>query len=472
MRLLLALLQLSLLALSSQAIAQPTAFNLAAQKNLSAKDFIQDLATQAGLTVIFIEKGRGNAPVGIPAPTSTTVPGDGENAVYSGNNIINTTSNTPGLAGLGQEAKRGEVPLPAQFNVSFNNLQGVDAYAQLREILDLMGFRAFRSRAANNVIYVSDKLSAPAQVAMRLRVLLINDNLANERGISFGTGLTSGAYDAAGNPVAFGRFGLDFANGGALQGSGYPGYSGLVAGGGQETNTGVNFGNRGVVSNRSTFTFGIGNIVLQLQTLERINALQTLLDQQLVVNDGETATISQNIQFRIPQAVISNGAVLGTTQAVNARTTLNLTPVILPSKKQVQVSVRGDFSDPQGSGSDLVINTNSVDVPNLRLDSGGVALLGGVTRRDESEVEYRVPVLGAIPLLGELFSSRSRLVRNQRLVILIEPVIQDQPLAGAELSPATPAVRSTPRNLPGDLNNLGRRLNTDVQAPTPITPLE
>jgi len=205
---------------------------------------------------------------------------------------------------------------------------------------------------------------------------------------------------------------------------------------------------------------------LQLQMLEQINALQTLLDQQLVVNDGETATLSQNVQFRVPQAVVTNGAVLGTTQAINARTTLNVTPVILPSKKQVLVSVKGDFSDPQGGGADLIINTNSIDIPNLRLDSGGLALLGGITRHDEAEVEYRVPVLGALPLIGELFRSKSRTVRNQRLLIMIEPLIQDQPPAGAELLPPPPAVTETPRNLPSALEP-----PTPVAAPVAPRPI-
>jgi type IV pilus assembly protein PilQ len=443
----------------------PASFNLSTQKNVSAKDFIQDLATQAGLTVFFIERGQGR-----PAQTQGSETADGgSGSVFSGNTVLNTTSTTPGLANNNGGAKRSDIPLPSQFNLSFSNFQGGNALAQLQEVLDLLGLRAFRSRATSNVIYVSDKLSNPAQVAVRVRVLLVNDNLARERGISLGTGLASGAYDAKGNPVAYGRVGIDLGTGGSLKGGNFPTYSGLVGASGgssnQESTVSPNLGNLGVNNNRTTVTLSLGAIVLQLQALEQVNALQTVLDQQIVVNDGETATLSQNIQFRIPQAVVSNGTVLNSTQAINARTTLNVTPVILPSKKQISISVRGDFSDPQGSGSDLVINTNSIDIPNLRLDSGGLALLSGITRHDESEVEYRVPVLSGIPLIGELFRSKSRNIRDQRLLIMVEPIIQDQPIAGPELFMSSSPVLETPKNLPTNLP-------ANVQTPSPVTPLE
>lgn len=478
------------------ATAQPNTFNLSAQRGVSAKDFIQDLAAQSGLTVIFIERGAGRT-AGAPGATSLDGSQSGQDGTYvSGNNtVLNTSSTTPGLASTSAGNRRLDVPLPSQFSLSYNNFQGADPFAQLKEIMEIIGFRAFRSRANRNVIYVSDKLSAPAQVVLRLRVLLVNDSLAQERGLSLGTGLTSGSYDAYGRPIALGRFGLDLGTGGALRGSPYPVYSGL---GGATSESGTTpttgaisgpLGNYGVLPNRSAFTFSFANIVLQLQLLQQINALQTLIDQQLVVTDGETATISQNVQFRVPQAIISNGALINSTQAINARTTLNLTPVVLPSKKQVAVTVRGDFSDPQGSGQDLVINTNSIDIPNLRLDSGGVALLGGATRHDEADIEYRVPLLSDIPLLGALFRGTNHIVKNQRLLIMIEPVIQEQPLAGAELLEAEAPAAESPRNLPPEYptprsapnnfpqqapENLSQSVPQPVSTPRPqtgVTPL-
>lgn len=445
------------------ALAQPATFNLSAQKNVSAREFIQDLASQAGLSIVFLERGQGRP------TTQPSAEGDSSESsagsIYTGNNVINTSSTTPGLASASGTSRRAEIPLPSQFNFSFGNLQGGDAYAQLREVLELMGLRAFRSRVNRNLIYVSDRLSNPTQVAIRLRVLLINDNVARERGISLGSGLTTGAYDSQGNPVVFGRFGADLGAGGAFLGGAYPAYSGLVGSeSGSETGTTGNIANYGVGPNRSTLTFSVGSIVLQLQLLEQVRALQTLLDQQIIVSDGETATLSQNVQFRLPQTIVSNGAALNGSQAINARTTLNVTPVVLPSKKQVNISIRGDFSDPQGSGQDLVINTNSIDVPNLRLDSGGMALLGGMTRHDEADTEHRVPLLSSIPLIGELFRSRSKSVRDQRLLIMIEPVIQDQPTGGAELLPTPPSVSESPNNLPPEMVEAHPR--AEVQPPT------
>ncbi|HOI38865.1 MAG TPA: type II and III secretion system protein family protein, partial [Bacillota bacterium] len=51
--------------------------------------------------------------------------------------------------------------------------------------------------------------------------------------------------------------------------------------------------------------------------------------------------------------------------------------------------------------------------------SGNTAVIGGMLHRDEIESLAKVPILGEIPLLGELFKKRSTTTENTEIVVMI-----------------------------------------------------
>ena len=53
----------------------------------------------------------------------------------------------------------------------------------------------------------------------------------------------------------------------------------------------------------------------------------------------------------------------------------------------------------------------------------GTVLLGGLTLTAESEKEAGVPVLSKLPVLGRLFSNRSKVKDKEILLILVKPTI-------------------------------------------------
>ncbi|GAA4901922.1 pilus (MSHA type) biogenesis protein MshL [Ferrimonas pelagia] len=59
----------------------------------------------------------------------------------------------------------------------------------------------------------------------------------------------------------------------------------------------------------------------------------------------------------------------------------------------------------------------------VRARSGDVVVIGGMMKTLNQQLESRVPVLGQIPLLGELFTNRSNRTSKTELVILLRPVI-------------------------------------------------
>lgn len=67
----------------------------------------------------------------------------------------------------------------------------------------------------------------------------------------------------------------------------------------------------------------------------------------------------------------------------------------------------------------------------MRVSSGNTAVLGGLM---EDKIDYqtqRVPLLGQIPIFGEVANNRNNLARKTELVILLRPVvIKDASLEG------------------------------------------
>jgi MSHA biogenesis protein MshL len=59
----------------------------------------------------------------------------------------------------------------------------------------------------------------------------------------------------------------------------------------------------------------------------------------------------------------------------------------------------------------------------IRAKSGEIVVIGGLMQSSTTEKESRVPYLGAIPLLGELFKSKQEIESKKELVILLKPTV-------------------------------------------------
>jgi general secretion pathway protein D len=59
----------------------------------------------------------------------------------------------------------------------------------------------------------------------------------------------------------------------------------------------------------------------------------------------------------------------------------------------------------------------------VKVRSGQTVVIGGLISKRESVADSQVPVLGDIPILGYLFKSRDKGVKNTELVLLLQPVI-------------------------------------------------
>ena len=83
-----------------------------------------------------------------------------------------------------------------------------------------------------------------------------------------------------------------------------------------------------------------------------------------------------------------------------------------------------------GADSDIVLPLAKSDVREtdtvVKAKSGEIIVIGGLMKTANKDLVAKVPFLGDIPWLGELFTNRSQSVQKTELIILIKPIVVDQ----------------------------------------------
>lgn len=125
---------------------------------------------------------------------------------------------------------------------------------------------------------------------------------------------------------------------------------------------------------------------------------------------------------------------------------------IIPTINQnglVEMEISQEVSN-KGTGTD--INRRSLQTK-LLADSGDTVFMGGLIKQDIGETDNRVPLLGDIPILGNLFKYKNETQKSVELVLLITPYVissredaifythEFQDLTGWELSSYLPVQR-------------------------------
>ncbi|MEO1632574.1 MAG: type II and III secretion system protein, partial [Bacteroidota bacterium] len=109
-------------------------------------------------------------------------------------------------------------------------------------------------------------------------------------------------------------------------------------------------------------------------------------------------------------------------EQIEANVTLEITPFVSPYG-EVTALIRPSFSTPVGefsAGIPPTISTQEIEA-RVRLRDGETIILGGLISDEDVVTDFKIPILGDIPLLGRLFRSRSRTKRESELVIYITP---------------------------------------------------
>ena len=165
-----------------------------------------------------------------------------------------------------------------------------------------------------------------------------------------------------------------------------------------------------------------------------INAVKSDTTSNLLATPHIVTLDNQAAKFLVGQDVpITTGEQLGkdfdnafrTVQREEVGIKLEVTPQV-NGAGEVKMFLRQEVSSVAGPVSsrngDLILNKRAFETV-LTVDDGEILAIGGLLNDDERKTIERIPLLSDIPLLGELFKSRSRTRSKTNLMVFIRPTI-------------------------------------------------
>jgi type IV pilus assembly protein PilQ len=162
---------------------------------------------------------------------------------------------------------------------------------------------------------------------------------------------------------------------------------------------------------------------LELSALEEDGSGRIISSPRVITADQVQAVVEAGEELPYQQAT-SSGATSVSFQKANIR--LQVTPQITPDGNVIlDVDVNKD-SVGRNTAAGLAIDTKHVKTQVL-VENGGTIVIGGIFTQNEREDVTKVPYLGDVPILGNLFKTRTKSNNKTELLIFITPkVVSDR----------------------------------------------
>ena len=186
------------------------------------------------------------------------------------------------------------------------------------------------------------------------------------------------------------------------------------------------------------------NLIAAVDVLQSFGTTKVLSSPRLSVLNNQTALLKvvENIVYFNVKSDTTTSANVGTTtavtttpQSVSVGLVMSVTPQISDTQNVIlnirpTISSVSDWKEDPNPANKAAgvrnfvpqIRTREIESV-MRVASGDIAVLGGLM---EDSVNYntgRVPLLGQIPLAGELLTKRDNATRKSELVIFLRPVV-------------------------------------------------
>ncbi|HZS06382.1 MAG TPA: type II and III secretion system protein family protein [Blastocatellia bacterium] len=334
---------------------------------------------------------------------------------------------------------------------------------QVEKIIQAAGFKQV-------VNLVKPPVTEALQVQLQIRIAEVNRQALREIGAAyggFGTGIPS--YINPGGPASLGGFSRDVQN---LGGNGSPNAIQTI--------------DRLLLSPGSAITlfFG-GNNQYFIRALQERGALRSLAEPNLIAMNGKTASFISGGEFPVTYVSSVGGAGGVSVQFKQFGVQLKFTPTII-DENHIQL-----FLNPEVSSLDFgsAVKLSDFFIPGLRvrraettleLRDGQSFALAGLIDNSEQVNLSKIPGIGDIPILGELFKSR-RFQRNETELLflctvkLVEPLNPDQiphlPGVGARPASSTPSTPAPPEGESGHAppRKVSEQINTPEIKPVSQT---
>ena len=272
------------------------------------------------------------------------------------------------------------------------------------------------------------------QVMIEARIVIADDKWGRQLGARFGTqsafssgsrnygvsgSLTDTVSPLSNNPLSRGSSMLTSpGNNQAF----LTGGQGVIPAGGQPEQLNVNLPVTGAAGSLalSILNLGSGNLVnVEISALEADNRGKVVSSPRVITADKKKAIISQGTEIPYQTAAASGATTIAFKPAVLE---LAVTPRITPDDRIIM-----DLEVKKDSVGQIFQDIPSIDtkkvITQVLCDNGDTIVLGGIFEQTTRTTVEKVPLLGDIPVVGNLFKRTNRQDDKTELLIFVTPKI-------------------------------------------------
>ncbi|HFC3042376.1 TPA: type IV pilus secretin PilQ [Neisseria gonorrhoeae] len=255
-----------------------------------------------------------------------------------------------------------------------------------------------------------DELDVPAQqVMIEARIVEAADGFSRDLGVKFGA---TGRKKLKNETSAFG-WGVN---------------SGFGGGDKWEAQTKINLPVAAAANSISLVrAISSGALNLELSASESLSKTKTLANPRVLTQNRKEVKIESGYEIPFTVTTASGGGNSTNTELKKAVLGLTVTPNITPDG-QIIMTVKINKDSPaqcaSGSNTILCISTKSLNTQAM-VENGGTLIVGGIYEENNGNTLTKVPLLGDIPVIGNLFKTRGKKTDRRELLIFITPRIID-----------------------------------------------
>lgn len=181
-------------------------------------------------------------------------------------------------------------------------------------------------------------------------------------------------------------------------------------------------------------TFGIvkNQVAAFIRALEQITDVTILANPKLLTLNKQRGEVIVGRRDGYLTTTVTQTAAVQTVEFLETGTRLIFRPFVL-ADGNVRMEIHPEDSNGGLTSANLPFQETTEVTVNILLKDGHTILIGGLFRERTTATSNRVPLLGNIPILGQLFGVNQNQTVREEIIILLTVHVLDSPDDGQEL---------------------------------------
>jgi type IV pilus assembly protein PilQ len=249
-----------------------------------------------------------------------------------------------------------------------------------------------------------------SQIMIEARLVTARADYSRELGIRWGFGLQDGNFVAGGSGDTSAYYVEDF----PVSGADLP----------LNVDLGASGTTSSLVLGYATNSFALAT---ELSAMQSEGKIEIVSQPKVITTNGKAAYIKSGSE--VPYQTVEDGEV--SIEFKDVVLSLDVTPQINPGDRiALELKINNDSIGQTLDNGEISIDTNELET-SVVVKDGETVVLGGVYQNNRSDYVYKTPLLGDIPVVGNLFKKTVAENNKEELLIFITPKLVRESLSNA-----------------------------------------